>query len=194
MIQHCSSKRMPQHVRTFLFQRANPCEVLLHDFSDLSRTHPSALIRKQKSSRLNHHPLCSQSQIFRQRTTWKPCVLMKNCILPQQGNVSFSDIPTGVMRKNYRSDHYANQWNREERRYMVMIDLITGFLGSGKPLWNISEISLWYGHLPVYGMVQAGISYYGVFITASSFYSKNLYFKNIWKKYYPGFALYTLCL
>lgn len=39
----------------------------------------------------------------------KACVLMKNCILPQQGNVSFSDIPTGVMRKNYRSDHYANQ-------------------------------------------------------------------------------------
>ena len=34
---------------------------------------------------------------------------LKNCILPQQGNVSFSDIPTGVMRKNYRSDHYANQ-------------------------------------------------------------------------------------
>lgn len=33
----------------------------------------------------------------------------ENCILPQQGNVSFSDIPTGVMRKNYRSDHYANQ-------------------------------------------------------------------------------------
>lgn len=33
----------------------------------------------------------------------------ENCILPRQGNVSFSGIPTGVMRKNYRSDHYANQ-------------------------------------------------------------------------------------
>ena len=32
---------------------------LLHDFADLNRTHPSALIRKQKSSRRSHHPLCS---------------------------------------------------------------------------------------------------------------------------------------
>ena len=32
----------------------------------------------------------------------KACVPMKNCIFPQQGNVSFSGIPIGVMRGNYR--------------------------------------------------------------------------------------------
>ena len=46
MIQHCRSKRMPQDMRAFLFQRADPREVFLHNNTNIRRTYTCSLSRK----------------------------------------------------------------------------------------------------------------------------------------------------
>ena len=126
MIQHCRSKRMSQHMRTFFLQRANPCEVRSHDIPDLCRLHPFTFIRKKECRRRSFNACIPQLKIFAERifklvTEWYYSLFVS---LTRYLDLRIHEADITVIQiHEFRQSHpgFIERYNYGTRTYIIII-------------------------------------------------------------------------